>query len=399
MKKSLFLIFTTVAAVILCFSSSVFGEEGITDTEIHIGSWGPQTGPAAAWGSVPRSIDAYFKMINAEGGIHGRKVIYHHFDDGYNPARTKAGVKQLQESDHSIFAWVSGVGTAPGLAIRDYLSSRKIPWVGPATGSPAWTNPPNKYLFATFPYYTVEARLLARYAVKDMKKTRIAVVYQNDEYGKSGLRGVEKELSLFGKSVITKIPHNVADTDMKPIIMKLRKAKAEVVIIWVMPSAVIRIMGTAKAMKYGPQWMSTSTCSDFPLLYKVSRGAIEGLITASFGLTVDSKSALLEKYKRDAFDKYSPKRERWGLFWFAGIGFMEPSVVALKNAGRNLTRERFVQEMEKIKNFKGILGTISYKPFDINDPSSRQGQNTFFLVQCLKNAKYKFLTDWQGVEE
>ncbi|MBU3917049.1 ABC transporter substrate-binding protein [bacterium] len=394
MKKSFFLIFTTIAAVVLCFSATVFGENGITDTEIHIGSWGPQTGPAAAWGSVPRSIDAYFQMINAEGGIHGRKVIYHHFDDGYNPARTKAGVKQLQESDHGIFAWVSGVGTAPGLAVKDYLMSNKVPWVGPATGSPAWTNPPSKYLFAIFPQYTVEAKILARYAATDLKKERIAVVYQNDEYGKAGLRGVEEELALLGKTVVAKIPQNVSDTDMKPIIMKLRQENADNVLMWVSPSAVVRIMGTAKQLQFEPQWMSTSTCSDFPLMYQISRGVIEGLITASFGLTVDSKSALLDKYKRDAFDKYAPKQERWGLFWFAGIGFMESSVVAMKNAGRDLTRERFVQEMEKIKDFQGILGKTTFKPFDANDPSSRQGQNSVFLVQCLKDAKYKFLTDW-----
>ena len=83
---------------------------GGVDTEIHIGQWGPQTGPAAPWGAVARGTDAYFKMINAEGGINGRKLVHHYFDDAYNPAKTLAGVKQLQE-DVGIFAWVSGVGS------------------------------------------------------------------------------------------------------------------------------------------------------------------------------------------------------------------------------------------------------------------------------------------------
>jgi branched-chain amino acid transport system substrate-binding protein len=94
------------AAFVMVFglTFSAMAEEGVTDTEIHIGQWGPQTGPAAPWGAVARGTDAYFKMINAEGGIHGRMLIHHMFDDAYNPAKTKAGVKELQEGI-GMFAW------------------------------------------------------------------------------------------------------------------------------------------------------------------------------------------------------------------------------------------------------------------------------------------------------
>ncbi|MBU2511891.1 ABC transporter substrate-binding protein [bacterium] len=376
----------------------LYAEEGLTDTEIHIASWGPQTGPAAAWGSVSRAIDAYFKMINAEGGIHGRKVIYHHFDDAYNPAKTIAGVKQLQESSHGIFAWVVGVGTAPGMAVKDYLMERKTPWVGPATGSEVWTNPPNKYLFATYPYYFNEAQILVRYAAKTMNKKRIAIVYQNDEYGKSGLRGAEKELGKLGMELAAALPLNVMEKDLKPLIMELKNAQADTVLLWLTPSAAVRTVGTGKAMQFDTQWMSTSTCSDFPLLYKISRGVIEGMITGSFGLIADSDDPLLMKYKTDAFEKYAPKDERWGIFWYAGIGFMEPIVEGLKMAGRDLSREKLVAEMEKIEDFQGIFGKISYKPFDINDPKSRQGQHSVFLIQSIEDGKTKILTDWMTVD-
>ena len=96
MKKRGFLVLLSVLFIVLGFGFSAIAEEGVTDTEIHIGQWGPQTGPVAAWGNVARGTDALFKMINAEGGIHGRKIIHHMFDDAYNPANTKAGVKQLQ---------------------------------------------------------------------------------------------------------------------------------------------------------------------------------------------------------------------------------------------------------------------------------------------------------------
>ena len=194
MKRNGLVLLLSGVIVLLGLVTGVAAEEGVTDTEIHIGQWGPQTGPAAAWGSVARGTDAYFKMINERGGIHGRKLIHHMFDDAYNPAKTKAGVKELQEGI-GMFAWVSGVGTAPGLAVRDYLMERKVPWVGPSAGSLNWIDPPYKYLFAVYPLYEMEAKALCRYAVANMGKKKVAIIYQNDDYGKNGLKGAEEELA------------------------------------------------------------------------------------------------------------------------------------------------------------------------------------------------------------
>ncbi|RLB22398.1 MAG: ABC transporter substrate-binding protein [Deltaproteobacteria bacterium] len=396
MKRRRVFIFISIVALVFCFSFSALGEEGVTDTEIHIGQWGPQTGPAAPWGAVARGTGVLFKMINEEGGIHGRKIVYHMFDDAYNPAKTKAGVKELQESV-GIFAWAAGVGTACGLSVKDYLMERKIPWVGPSAGSLHWINPPQKYLFAVYPLYVIEAKALCRYAVKNLGLKRIAIAYQNDDYGKNGLKGAERELSKYGMKLVAKVPVEKADTDMRPHVMKLRKAKADAVLLWVTPVHAVRILGTGHAMKFNPQWMSTSTCSDFPLMYKISKGLWKGVIVANFAELPDSQSPLMLKYKK-AFQKYAAKGERWGVFFYAGIGFTEPLVEGLKRCGRNLTRERLVKEMEGIKNFKGIFGRISYKPFDPNDPSCRQGQNEVFLSQCLEGAKSKQLTDWMEIQ-
>ena len=261
-------------ALTLGLSFGVMAEEGVTDTEIHIGQWGPQTGPAAPWGAVARGTDAYFKMINAEGGINGRKLIHHMFDDGYNPAKTKAGVKELQEGI-GMFAWVSGVGTSPGLSVVDYLMDRKIPWVGPSSGSLHWIEPPRKYLFAVYPLYYIEAKGLCEYAVKTLGKKRIAIAYQNDDYGKNGVKGAAEQLEKYGMKLVAQIPVENADTDMKPHIMKFKKADADVVLLWVTPTHAVRLVGTGKAMKFAPQWMSTSTCSDFPLMYQDQQRIME----------------------------------------------------------------------------------------------------------------------------
>ena len=406
MKKNLLSVFAVMVVMLFGLTLTVSAEEGITDTEIHIGQWGPQTGPAAPWGAVARGTDAYFKMINAEGGIHGRKLIHHYFDDGYNPAKTMAGVKQLQE-EIGMFAYVSGVGTAPGLAVKDYLMERKIPWFGPSAGSRHWVEPPNKYLFNVYPLYLGDAQILCRYAVNRLNFKRIAIAYANDDYGKQGLEGATWQLAKFGMELVEKIPVNVADTDMKPYIMKFRKAEAEAVLLFVNPGQVARLIGTGKAMQFSPQWMTSTTCGDVPLMMAITKGLYAGTILASFGMMDPSQvkvgnaedvnnptHPLMKKYYNDAFKKFAAKEERWGLTFAAGIAYAEPFVEALKQCGRDLTREKLVAKMEKMTNFQGIMGRISYMPFDPNDPMCRIGQQEVFVAQATKDAKAKVLTNW-----
>jgi ABC-type branched-subunit amino acid transport system substrate-binding protein len=386
--------------VVLAFglTFNAAAQEGISDTEIHIAQWGPQTGPAAPWGSVARGTGDYFKMINAQGGIHGRKIVYHMFDDAYNPAKTKAGVKELQEGV-GIFAWASGVGTAPGMAVRDYITSRKIPWVGPATGSSHWITPPNRYLFAVYPLYYIEAKALVRLGVEEMGFKRVAIAYQNDDYGKNGLEAARKELISHGMKLVAEVPVELKDQDMKPHVMKLRQSKADMVLLWVGPVHSVRIIGTSKAMKFMPQFMSTSTCSDFPLLMHISKGLFQGVIATAFAEMPDSDLPLLQQYKKDVYEKFAAKGERWGLFYYAGILFVEPMVEGLKRAGRDLTRESFVSAMESIKGFKGIGGEISYGIFNPrNGYESRGGMKEVFIVQCMEGGKAKRLSDWMRIQ-
>jgi branched-chain amino acid transport system substrate-binding protein len=410
MKKYLLCVVAVMTVVVFGLSFNAVAEEGVTDTEIHIGQWGPQTGPAAPWGAVARGTDAYFKMINAEGGIHGRKLILHYFDDAYNPAKTKAGVKQLQE-EIGMFAWVSGVGTAPGLAVKGYLMERKIPWLGPSAGSRHWIEPPNKYLFNIYPLYLGDAQVLSNYAIETLGFKRIAIAYQNDDYGKQGLEGAQKQLAKSGLKLVAEIPVNVADTDMKPHIMKFKKTKAEAVLLFVGPGHVARLQGTGKAMQFEPQWMTTTTCGDVPLMMAITKGGYAGTILASFGMmhpgqvgigniedVNNSTHPLLKKYYNDAFKKYAAKEERWGLTFAAGMAYVEPFVEALKRCGRDLTREKLVAEMEKIKNFQGIMGHITYAPFNPNDPGCRIGQTEVFLGQATADGKLKVLTDWIQTE-
>lgn len=390
--------------LLINWSYIVHSDVGITDTAIHIGQWGPQTGPAAPWGAVARGTDDFFKMINAQGGIHGRKIIHHYFDDGYNPAKTKAGVKQLQE-EVGMFAWVSGVGTAPGLAVKEYLMKRKIPWVGPSAGSQHWIVPPNRYLFAIYPLYQGDATLLSDYAVKTLGKKRIAIAYQNDDYGKQGLLGAQQSLKKYNMNLVAEIPVAVTDNDMRPHVMALKRAKADAVLIFVTVGNAARLLGTSRSMRFSPQWLTTSTSADCPLMMNITKGLYQGVIAASFGMLDPSRIGdiqdindpilpLMKKYKTKVFDKYAAPTERWGVTYAAGIAYAEPLVEALNQVGRELTRERFVSALEKLNDFKGILGKISYQEFVATDPMTRLGQTEIFLVQCMQQGKYKILTDW-----
>ncbi|MEW6261493.1 MAG: ABC transporter substrate-binding protein [Thermodesulfobacteriota bacterium] len=357
---------------------------GVTDTEIRIGQWGPQTGPAAAWGAVARGTDLYFQYINAAGGVHGRKIKYYLRDDAYNPAKTKAIGKEFVEQ-LGVFAVVGGVGTGPGMAVRDYLNENKVVWVSPSTGSNHWTKPLQKNIFAAYPLYTDEAYLLAKYAYENKGK-KIAFFYQNDDYGKEGLEGAEKALKEKGVKLAAAVSVEVPDTDLSSHALKLKESGADVVIMWLLPKHAAIILAEAAKIGFTPQWISSSTLSDSVLMFQVTKGLWKGVICAGFGDLPDADTPLMIKY-REAHKIYAPT-ERWGTFYYAGIIWAEPLVEGLKRAGRDLTPESLIKAMETIKDWRGIGAPLTFTADD------HQGAKSVQVSQCDDKGNLKILTDW-----
>jgi len=384
-KRNWVLVLGCAVLVSLAMTSFVWAERGVTDTEIRIGQWGPQTGPAALWGAIPRGTGCYFDMINAEGGIHGRKIKYFQRDDGYMPPKTKAIVKELLE-DKKVFAFASGVGTSTGMAVKKYLNKKKVPWVGPASGSTHWAYPPTKYLFAVYPLYIDEASILVNYAVKKLGKKRIAFFYQNDDFGKEGLVGAEYALEKLGMKLAASVSVEVMDSDLSSHCMKLKAAKPDCVLMWLLPKQGAIILGTAAKMGFKPQWMSASVLSDAAIMYKISKGLFKDVILPSFGDLPDSPNPLMKKYKA-AHDRFAPE-DRWGIFFYAGFLFVEPMVAGLKRCGRDLTADNFVKAMDSIKDFQGIGPKVSY------GPNKRQGTRSLFLAKCVEGGELVRLSDW-----
>ncbi len=361
------------------------GARGVTDTEVVIGQWGPQTGPAALWGAIARGTQCYFDMINEEGGIAGRKIRYVMRDDAYQPAKTVAAVKEMVESE-GVFAFVGGVGTATGMAVRDYLTENRVPWVFPASGSTHWAWPQSEYLFSGFPLYPDEAAVLVDYAVNTLGKKKVAIFYQNDDYGKGGYYGAQLKLESMGMDFVEAVSFEIMDSDVSSQALRLKESGADVVLIYATPKHAPMILAESAKIGFKPQWMSSNTLSDMPLMYKISQGAWKDMIFANFGEMPDSDTPLMKKY-REAQKKYMPD-ERWGIFFLAGFIFAEPAVEALKKCGKDLTPENFVAAMESLKDFKGVGPKLTF------GPGIRQGSRSVYLVRCKSATEYERLTDW-----
>jgi branched-chain amino acid transport system substrate-binding protein len=381
--------FLWVAGVVMMsvfvLSTVCYAAPGFDDKEIRIGQWGPQTGPAAPWGSVARGSSILFDLANEAGGIHGRKIKYFYRDDQYNPAQTKAVVKELVERQ-GIFAFVGGVSAAAGLAVKDYLAQNKVIWVGPATSIKEYVFPVNPYLFSVYPLYEDEASILTQYIVEKLKLKKIGVFYQNDPYGKSGLDGARLRMNQYNLKLVAEIPVEPGSKDLASEMLKFKNSGAEAVIMWVAPTTAVIALKTSASIGFKPQWISSNTLSDYALMYKISGGLWEGVITGAFSEPPDSANSLMAKY-REAAKRMAPA-ERWGLFYMAGIMFAEPFVDALKRVGPNLSTEACLKALNETTNFQGVGPKITWTA------SQHQGSDSVMIWKCGPNGATIKLQDW-----
>ena len=384
-KKVFFSVMAVWAVLCIAQAAQAAPPAGFDDKEIRIGQWGPQTGPAAPWGSVARGSKLLFDVVNEEGGINGRKIKYFLRDDMYNPAQTVGVVKELVERQ-GVFAFVGGVGAACGMAVKDYLAANKIPWVGPSAADQDFVQPINPYIFAVYPLYRDEANVLAQYIVEKLKMKKIGMLYQNDAYGKDGLDGAKEQLATFKMSLVAEIPVEPTEKDLASQILRLKNSGAEAVLMFVNPTAAVIALKTAANVGFKPQWVSSNTLSDYPLMFKISGGLWEGVITGAFGEIPDSTNPLMVKY-REAAKRLNPQ-ERWGTFYSAGILFADPIVEALKKAGRNLSTEAVMKALNSIKDYQTIGPKINWTE------KQHQGTDSVMIQKCGPNASYIQLQGW-----
>src|SRR5512134_1713874 len=228
-------------------------DPGVGSTTILIGGTSPLTGPAASYASVARGAKAYFDSINAQGGVAKRKIEYRIVDDGYNPAQTVQAVRRLVEQD-KVFAVFNTLGTESNLAIRDYLNQSKVPHLFAASGATTWGRDAAKYPWTIGfqPSYAAEGFVYGRYVAQNLKKARIAVLFQNDDYGKDLLGALKSGLGRAGSKVVAAEPYQVTSPDVGSQIAKLKASGANVLAIFATPTFAIQAYVFANRLGWRP---------------------------------------------------------------------------------------------------------------------------------------------------
>ena len=272
------------------------------------------------------------------------------------------------------------------MAVKDYLAANKIVWVSPSAADKDFTQPLNPYLFAQYPLYKDEGSILAKYIVEKLKTKKIGILYQNDAYGKDGLEGVKERLATYKMDLVAEIPIEPTEKDLASQILRLKNSGAEVVLMYLTPTPAVIALKTAATVGFKPQWVSSNTLSDYPLMFKITGGLWEGVITGAFGETPDSMSPLMVKY-REAAKRLAPE-ERWGVFYYAGIIFADPLVEALKKVGRNLSTEALLKALNSIKDHQTIGPKVTWTE------KQHQGTDSVQIQKCGPGASYILLQDW-----
>ncbi len=362
-------------------------ERGITPTEVVIGSSQPLTGPAAFWGlPVTGGMDAYIKILNEQGGIHGRKVRLVALDDSYQPTRAVANVRDLVERV-GVFAVVGLLGSANAFAVRDYLVDNQVIWINPLADANMWAGFKGKRtLFVSYVSYVDEGRILTEYAAKNLNAKTFAVFYQNDLFGQKGLLGVKRGAANSKTRVVATVPYEVTDREFSAQALKLRESKADAVVLYANPPAAALLAKEIAKIGYNPRLVSTSALAD-PAMFTLAGEAWNDVVLAAYFPLPGTGDAKVEATLANIV-KVNPALARTPFNAVGGVSFLEPFLEGLRRAGPNLTRNSFIAAMESMKNWNGdVARAVTF------GPDRHQGLNRIMIVKS-ENGQYKKLTDW-----
>jgi ABC-type branched-subunit amino acid transport system substrate-binding protein len=358
---------------------------GVTDTEVVIGVTTPLSGPAALWGTTGIAMEAWTKHVNAQGGVHGRKLRVVMKDDGYNPGRAVANLKELKDT---AFMSLGLLGSAIVNAAKDEVADSKTLVINPYGNPAIWARQPKeklRYVFVNYPDYQDEGDFLVQFAGTKIGSKKVAVFYQNDEYGKGGLEGVNRGLkALGGKTTLAgAVPYEVADRELGTHALKLKDTGADTVILYATPTHGPNIVREMAKAGFRPKLVASFPLGDYPTMFKLMGELWEGAYFSGLGATVRDPAG---KAIADILTKQEPKiagKENTAL---AGATAIIIAVEGLRKAGRNLTRESYVEAMEAMKGFTtmGLTGPITF------GPNRRHGLNSVRLLQAGKAADVSY---------
>jgi ABC-type branched-subunit amino acid transport system substrate-binding protein len=360
-------------------------DTGATDTEIKIGNIMPYSGPASAYGTIGKTDAAYFKMINDQGGINGRKINFISLDDGYSPPKAVEMARRLVEQDQVLLIFNS-LGTPSNSAIHKYMNAKKVPQLFVATGASKWGDPQNfPWTMGWQPNYQAEAAIYAAHILKTKPDAKIAVLYQNDDYGKDYLKGFEDGLGAKAKSmIVAKASYETSDPTVDSQIVQLQASGANVFFNITTPKFSAQAIRKAYDIGWKPvQYLNNVGASIGSVLVPAGLEKSVGLITIAYlkdqnDKQWDKDSGMNEF--RAFMKKYYPDGNLADGSNIVGYGVAQTLVQVLKQCGDNLTRENV---MKQAANLKDLQLNVALPGVKINT-----GPNDFRPFESMQLARF-----------
>ena len=329
---------------------------GVTATEIKIGHTNPYSGNASAYGTIGKTIAAYFKKVNDEGGVNGRKINFISYDDSYSPPKTVEMVRKLVEQDQVAFVFQT-LGTPPNTAIQKYLNQQKVPQLFVATGATKWNDPKNfPWTMGYQPNYQTEGRVYAAYALSHVKDAKIGILYQNDDYGKDYLKGFEDGLGDAKKQIVLKQTYEVTDPTIDSQIVNLKNSGANVFFNITTPKFAAQAIKKAHEIGWKPLHFLNNVSSSLGTVLKpAGLDASRDLITALYMKEVTDPQWRNDKGFQDwvAFmKKYYPDGALDDQANGFGYNVAILMTQVLKQCGNDFSRENIMKQAASVKNFE-----------------------------------------------
>ena len=370
MRKDLFRLATGVALAAALSASSAYAQKkydtGASDTEIKIGQTVPFSGPASAYASIGKTQAAYFKMINDQGGINGRKINLIQYDDAYSPPKAVEQVRKLVESDEVLLTFQI-VGTPSNAAAQKYLNAKKVPQLFAATGASKFTDPKNfPWTMGYNPNYFVEGRIYGQYILKEYPNAKIGILYQNDDLGKDYLNGIKAGLDDKAASmIVAEASYEVTDPTVDSQILKLKAAGADLFFSASTPKFAAQAIKKNFELGWHPvHIVDINATSVGAVMQPAGLEASKGVISVNYG-----KDPLDPTWKDDPgmkkyfefMAKYYPEGDKNSNFNTYGYSTAQLLVQVLQQSGDNLTRENVMKQAASLKDVVGDLALPGMK--------------------------------------
>ena len=362
-------VLSTALAVIAASSSGALAQKkydtGASDTEIKIGNIMPYSGPASAYGVIGKTEEAYFRKINAEGGINGRKINFISYDDAYSPPKTVEQARKLVESDEVLLIFNS-LGTPPNTAIQKYMNQKKVPQLLVATGATKWNDPKDfPWTMGWQPNYQSESQIYAKYILKNYPNGKIAILYQNDDYGKDYVKGLKDGLGAKAASMIViEDSYEVSEPTIDTHIVKIRATGADIFFNVTTPKFAAQAIKKNMEIGWKPvHFLNNVSASIGSVIKPAGFENSQDIISSQY-----LKDPTDAQWKDDAgmkawnefLDKYYPEANRADASVIFGYTVAQGLVQVLKQCGDNLTRENVMKQAASLKDLElgGLLPGI-----------------------------------------